>query len=1194
MPSHPWKQAVAVTSDAATRVTALLAVVALLPAVASTAQTLPYIPTTVLLPDRTSSNGSDIAYIFRPSTASSDGKTHVDLLSIKISATVDGDTSIETISSDLPFLRNAKDTTAFLPTVADNGTIIVQAGDCAAAGGFDVWTYTPADMASDSSDGSWEKAAANTASDTSDSNDDEAQPNPHFLGAAISYSSVLAPVMSDPILYSYGGMCSTPSEDASSWQSAANYSKQMVRVARDSASESELSYTASLITSKGPAFPEAGFSLTPLSPSITNRSDTITQQRGYVLLGGHTETAFINMSTAAIWNLPAESWSFLSINGPDSGLPGSELAVKGVSRRATPSSVDSRSGHTAVLNEAGDALVVLGGWVGTVAHAADPQLAVLRMGNSYGEWAWEIPDGQPQGSGVYGHGAVLLPGNVMMTYGGFEISGSSSKVKRQQNSGSPRFLNLTSLSWGSSYTNPSSSSSSGGTGSGASEGSSKNDNINETMKKVGLGVGLGVGLLAVIGAIIVWFCYRKRIRKQRQDRDRAVQGLAQDAARFLHADDEMVERDDPWSSNSWYTGGHDPYDQNSRSLGYETLRNNRSLLGGYGGNAPAGLLIPRKPVISKAARGAYQPTASRPSNLPTAGHIHPIYEADEEAPDGPVLMRDPDMGPETPTSQTYSDPFATPRHSGIEASTSAAAGPIAFLPPNRAALTPSPDRNHQRGFVDPEVQDWQSDVDAAEALFAQMPPRAGRGSPTRRASMRSARSGTTGPDDERTGSGLSDSNRSTFSSLLSRSGSAAGTARSYTPYRASPTHTGTLLSAGGANNNDGRLGTSGSGSGSSSSNSAHTFSTAKSNFTSLQAEGPSLLLRGERSSPTREQHYQGGHARGSSYPHHGDDDDEEDNFIVSGSPSKSKPRRGKGWLGSLRRVFSVSNGGSPADSSVGSISPARRSSLDGRDELVSTAYESRLGLSGIGGAELLRRKQGRSGWQDGEGVNDAGGSGARGGDEGPPPGVSEEDWDIERAIEKRLVQFMFTVPKERLRVVNGDEASIDDGASAVDPEKVGLALSPSPEEAERQRERPDVTTGGFDPRSAPSPEPLRIQKKKSVEPVEEVMDEKAGAPSVATPPPSSSSSSISIADEDLWAPARGRELRVPSAASERELKRISTTESGISESEPRPSLTLRTAEAVRIERPKTRVLRMVESFEVKSREGSPSPTRGSP
>ncbi|KAM0273966.1 hypothetical protein ACHAQH_008086 [Verticillium albo-atrum] len=1154
MPSRAWQHA---ATEAAIRVTALLSV-SLLPAVATAAQTLPYIPTTVLLPEQTSSNGSDIAYIFRPS----DDDTRIDLLSLNISATIDGDTNIETVSSDLPFLRDAKDTTAFLPTVADNGTIIVQAGDCAASDGFQVWTYTPSDMASDSREGSWEKAAA-----IIDSNDDDNQPGPHFLGAAISYSSILAPDMSEPILYSYGGMCSIPSEDASSWQSAGTYSKQMIRVARADGGAGGSGYTASLITSKGPAFPEAGFSFTPLSPSITNRSDTISQQRGYVLLGGHTETAFINMSTAAVWNLPAESWSFLSINGPDGGDRGSELAVKGVSRRAT-SSVDSRSGHTAVLNEAGDALVILGGWVGSITHAADPQLAVLRMGDSYGEWTWEIPADQPSGSGVYGHGAVLLPGNVMMTYGGFEISGSSGKVRRQQSSGSPQFLNLTSLSWGSTYTNPTSNNS-GGNDSEASKGGSNNNN--ENMKRVGLGVGLGVGLLAVIGAVVVWFCYSRRVKKKKQDRDRAVQGLAQDAARFLHGDDEMLERDDPWSSNPWYTGGHDPYDQGARSLGYETLRNNRSSLGGYGGNAPAGLLIPRKPVVSKAARGAYQPAASRPGNLPTAGRIHPIYEADEEAPDSTAVTRDRDAGPETPTSPTYSDPFATPRQ-GMDASISATAAPVMFFPPNRAALTPSPDRNYQRGFVDPEVQDWQSDVDAAEALFAQMPPRAGRGSPTRRASMRSARSGTPGPDDERTGSGLSDSNRSTFSSLLSRSGSAAGTSRSYTPYRASPTNTGTLLSAGGATNNEGRLGTSGSGSGSSTSNSnsANTFSTAKTNFPSLQAEGPSLLLRGERSSPTRE-HHQGyshghghGHARGSSYPQ---GEEEDDNFIVPGSPSKNRPRRGRGWLGSLRRVFSVSAGGSPLGSSVGSISPARRSSLDGNGDELSTAYESRLGLSGIGGAELLRRKQGRRGWQDGEEGEDGGA------EEGPPPGMSEEDWDIERAIEKRLVQFMFTVPKERLRVVNGDEASIEE--AALDPEKVGLALSPSLEETEGL-DGGGPATGGFESRSAPSPEPLRIQKKKSAEPVE-VVDEKAAA---------------AAAEDDPWAPARGRELRVPSASSERELQRISTAESVISESEPRPSLTLRTAEAVRIERPRTRVLKMVESFEGKSREGSPSPGRG--
>ncbi|KAM0328168.1 hypothetical protein ACHAQA_005575 [Verticillium albo-atrum] len=1142
-------------TEAAIRITALLS----LPILVSAAQTLPYIPTTVLLPELTSSNGSDIAYIFRPA----DDDTRIDLLSINISATVNGDTNIETISSDLPFLRDAKDTTAFLPTVADNGTIIVQAGDCT-ADGYDVWTYTPSDMASDSREGSWEKTKATAESDDSG----DVQTGPHFLGAAISYSSILAPDMSEPILYSYGGMCSTPSEDASSWQSAGTYSKQMVRVSRAEGGGSGGGYTASLITSKGPAFPEAGFSFTPLSPSITNRSDTISQQRGYVLLGGHTETAFINMSTAAVWNLPAESWSFLSINGPGETGRGTELAVKGVSRRATPSSVDSRSGHTAVLNEDGDALIILGGWVGSISHAADPQLAVLKMGDSYGEWTWEIPEDQPSGSGIYGHGAVLLPGNVMMTYGGFEISDSSSKVKRQQSSGSPQFLNLTSMAWGSSYTNPTSS-----TGNADSDASNEGSSNNENMKKVGLGVGLGVGLLAVIGAIVVWLCYRKRAKKKRQDRDRAVQGLAQDATRFLHADDEMIERDDPWSSSPWYTGGHDPYDQGARSLGYETLRNNRSTLGGYGGNTPAGLLIPRKPVVSKAARGAYQPAASRPSTLPTAGHIHPIYEADEEAPDGMVHNRDPDMGPETPTSPTYSDPFATPRQ-GLDSSLSATAAPVMFLPPNRAALTPSPDRNHQRGFVDPEVQDWQSDVDAAEALFAQMPPRAGRGSPTRRASMRSARSGTPGPDDERTASGLSDSNRSTISSLLSRSGSAAGTSRSYTPYRASPTHPGTILSVGGATN-DGRLGTSGSGSGSSTSNSNNTFSTAKTNFPSLQAEGPSLLHRGERSSPTRDNHH-----RGSSYPQ---GEEEDDHFIVPGSPSKNKPRRGRGWLGSLRRVFSVSGGdGSPISSSVGSISPARRSSLDGHDEL-STAYESRLGLSGIGGAELLRRKQGRRGWQEGD-------EGEGADEEGPPPGMKEEDWDIERAIEKRLVQFMFTVPKERLRVVNGDEASIAE--SALDPEKVGIALSPPLEERE---DLAGTETGGFNLRSAPSPEPLRIQKKKSTEPVDEAVDEKTHDERTHD-----NEAEHAVKDEapaaayDPWAPARGRELRVPSAASERDrdLQRSPTAESAISESEPRPSLTLRTAEAVRIERPRTRVLRMVESFEGKSREGSPSPSLG--
>jgi hypothetical protein len=36
----------------------------------------------------------------------------------------------------------------------------------------------------------------------------------------------------------------------------------------------------------------------------------------------------------------------------------------------------------------------------------------------------------------------------------------------------------------------------------------------------------------------------------------------------------------------------------------------------------------------------------------------------------------------------------------------------------------------------------------------------------------------------------------------------------------------------------------------------------------------------------------------------------------------------------------------------------------------------------------------------------------------------DEDWDVETAAQQRVVQVMFTVPKERLRVVNADALSL--------------------------------------------------------------------------------------------------------------------------------------------------------------------------
>ncbi|KAL0933283.1 uncharacterized protein CTRU02_212246 [Colletotrichum truncatum] len=1020
---------------------------------ATAQQTFPYVPTTILLPSAlagTPSNttGNGLAYIFHSDSGG------VKLLSVNVSATVSGAATLQTISSSLPFLNGATKTTAFLPTMADNGTVLVQAGDCMKNDGYDIWGYTPG---IGDTIGSWYKTAASLPSSA------DSDAGPYALGAGISFSATLAPTMSQPVLYSYGGMCLASTTDASTWQENGTYTKAMLRAAPSNGDPA--SYTASFITGKGPAFPEAGFSFTPLSPSISNRSGIVTQQNRYVLLGGHTQQAFINMSSAAIWNLPEESWNFATVGSPSSGSK--KLAVRDLQQRSSDS-VESRSGHTAVLSEDGTSLIIMGGWVGSVSQAASPQLAVLRMGDTYGDWTWEIPRQQPSGA-FYGHGAAILPGNVMMVYGGHEITSSGSKMKRQSNGSGLRFLNMTSLSWTTSYSNPTYS------GSPKDAQSGSNDNI----KKIGLGVGLGIGAAAIIGAFLVYFCYRRYLKKKREAREETVRSLAQDASHFLQPEDDMLERHDayalPWSNNSWYTGGHDPYDTGARSLGYESLRKDPNP-GGYGAyQQPPGLMIPRKP-IPRAARGAYQPAAS----LSTPGHIHPIYEADEDDPDNSkARLRNREPG--TPTTPGYPDPFITPTSSV----------PI-LVPGNRNSMTPSPEAALRR---DPEVQDWQSDVDAAEALLAQMPLRrnTGRKSPTRRASMRSRASMA---DDERTASNVSESARSAIS-VPTRSASAKRNSTG-------PGANLTIIT-------DGRVGTS-----SSSGSSGHTYSTAKTTFNALQAEGPSLLHRGQR--PLNEAV-----------------EDDDDEFVhVPSSPSKHKPRRSLGWLGSLRRVFS----GNPNDSSDSSKEDenARRMSLD----QVSSDYEPRLvGLSGIGGAELLRRKQGRHDWDvDQKSIAD--------------------EWDIEKAIEQRLVQVMFTVPKERLRVVNA-EVEKEEEAVLVDPDRDEL-------------DDLDRVSGDAEKRALME-EDYRGKGKET-----EVAEEDI---TTAHRRPESPGAGVSVS------PTRGRRLLHLPPPRDDDSNSLRPSRD---ESEPRPSLTLRTAEVVSVARPRTRVLEMVESIE-RSRESSPEMSR---
>jgi len=72
----------------------------------------------------------------------------------------------------------------------------------------------------------------------------------------------------------------------------------------------------------------------------------------------------------------------------------------------------------------------------------------------------------------------------------------------------------------------------------------------------------------------------------------------------------------------------------------------------------------------------------------------------------------------------------------------------------------------------------------------------------------------------------------------------------------------------------------------------------------------------------------------------------------------------------------------------------------------------------------------------------------------------EEEWDIERAIERRVVQVMFTVPKEKLRVVNQDvqdesseTGSLKDSIKIIEPSEAEIIAAPVEEEQEQERER---------------------------------------------------------------------------------------------------------------------------------------------
>ncbi|OTB08070.1 hypothetical protein M426DRAFT_317178 [Hypoxylon sp. CI-4A] len=1143
------------------------------------AQTLPYIPTNIFIPDSKPEPAQDnatvdIAYIISPQGDS------VNLLALNFSNKLQASSlSFQTLSSNVPFLDT--NNTAFTPSLADNGSLIVYAGDCSSPANSKIWTFNPSSNNDASS--AWAEASATIADDT-----ETIQIGPSFLGSGFSFSNTLEPKLSPATTYVYGGMCPNATSDSDTSQSNASYSNQMIRI--ESSETGNGQFTINSVSSKGPPVPEAGFTFTGLSPSVSNHSGTVTQQVNYVLLGGHTQYAFINMSTVAIWSLPEESWSFISdIGVGSSSSANTELAVK-----STIKSIDSRSGHTTVLSEDGTTLIVLGGWVGDQTQAASPQLAVLNIGANYGgngDWEWIVPDTQPSESGIYGHGAALLPGNVMMIYGGYSISSTEAKTKRET-SNVPTFLNLTSMSWSDDYTNPDYDEATQDSNSGTTSG--------DVDKSLGLGLGLGLGFAAIIIAIILYFLYKRRMRHRRTIRDSAIRALAQDTSRFLPHDDEMTEQD---QSNGWYMGDADPYLRGNRSLGYQSLHARPSLDTSrqtWFSGAPPAQQVARKPLPR---RNTYDPPS---------GVIHPIIEADEDGSlhDGDITSEPMSPARDFDGRRRDSDPFLTPTQETQ----------ISFPPPTRASATPSPE-GRRGGTTDPEVQDWMTDVEAMDALLTRNAAAArssGPNSPTRRGpnsnsnnnnNNNNGRSGRGGEDDTRTESNVSESNRSSIIlGALSRSGST----RSHRKSNSALGFGGGVAAAA----EEGRGGSSGS-------SSAPSYNTARSGFAALQAEGPALLMTGAKPKPKQNNNKNR-------------NDDEDDDIIIDetpGSPSKSKPRR-RSWLGSLRRALSSA---SRRDSTAG-----REQGRDVYDDDYGMSgeaevgdYEGRLGgLSGIAAAGgLLRRKSGRGAWeaveqqQQSQSQSQSPGYYGRG-KKGKEKGVADrrsgmyaqvgdgdeedydDEWDIEKAVERRLVQVMFTVPREPLRVVNASP-DMESGKDVVviDPEEDS---SSSLDEKQKLRRKSEERIEEIDlGLPLPSPSPVSDEdndlggedEKDILREVQEELEaewklekgkgkamnheEERGrhrvepiTPVRATPP------RRNLQDEGI------RLLSIePSSESRKRKPSRSPVED--------PDGDVFSAQAVRLERPRTRVLAMVQSIESisssksKSHESIPtgSPTR---
>lgn len=901
----------------------------------------PYTPTRIL----GSPNDDTIFYIF---SASSTSQSSPELRILNATETINTTgLPFTPLSSAPPFLSTAGPET-YVPAIGDDGNILVLTGDCRNASQESaLWRYQT-NNGTTIANGTWTQLGLeleNTA-------DNAELKSANYLASGIAFST--SPNATSQ-LYVFGGMCPNDTTSTSTdWIKAAEYSNSMLTFESKGASSPTSEYQLGVSSTKGPPVAEAGYSITALQPTFTQSSsdnETRQQNQNYVLIGGHTQSAFINMSQVALFSLPEQGWSFLPVDQPPSS-PRTDLAAR------TTSVVDPRSGHTAVLTSDGKQIVVFGGWVGDVNTQADPQVAILAVGQGYGgdgDWQWNTADESGPGpsgdGGIYGHGAIMLPGNVMMISGGYTIPGTTSKRRRRADptaSTDSYFFNVTSSSWTTSYTHPKIAAVHAGK-------SNKDADRMTARRRVGLGAGLTFGIIAILIIVVIYFWYSRQLKRRRDAHEAELQGLAETARGANEAlvgqslgGQEMTSRD-AYSVTRDISGGRGYHDNGAERSGllFEIPSPTRGL---------------RRSLHS---RGAYQPAPRYDDGRLArgSGNIHPIDERDEY--DEDTTERGPSAEPDLKDGDILRsapplDPFGDPE--------------------DRSPSPKTPAREREL-----EVQKWVHDWAAADAL---MHHHAGRHSPdkTDRTSStlsdQSVRSAVSAQSWQHSGGAMSRSISQRSAALFSSRPLDINTQRQPTDLL----RTQSVNRSPSFNNQRSQSLTLYP----RRTNTPDTYATATTSVSQLQSEGEALLggyLGRTPSSPTRTQ------------------------------------SRARNWMGSVRRVFTGierSNSASPENGELStSSSPTKYHHTD--------AGVPRRAAST--GTMLWQKRQGAKDWET-DGTANQGQESKRNNH-----GAEEEEWDVESAVERRVVQVMFTVPKEKLRVVNrgpdGDGISMVSRESSV-------------------------------------------------------------------------------------------------------------------------------------------------------------------